>query len=685
MEFADVHPFDDGPPTPAVSNAHITSAEQLRENLKAKKERIESLRRSVVMAVGGLRAEMEQKAVLETTVGVAKGRLLLKPKVDAFLEELLEEAHARRIGYMEKLLTALVDHVMPGESPIKLELQMKSGAPWLDILSEIAEGDTEDVYEDQGGALTNVIILGLRMVAIAKSRARRIIFLDESDCWIENSRVPAFYNVMRDAAKKIGFQCFAISHHDIREFQGTKEAKIAGDGIRVARIYGHPKAEGGVHVDNDKVQHKWADDEPGLRFIRLRNIQGYIDETILLSPGVNGFVGPNNHGKSTVVRAVRAVFFGEIRPKLVSKGKETGQIEFGFEKNLILRFTRNNKKGPANTWELIGPNGAVVEDDSMKYSTSKGSGVPDWVQHMFGIGKIDGLDPQIIKQKEPIFLLDKGGHVRASVLSIGQETGHIQTMIQMHKKRCSDDNAVIKDGEDQMGRLLGRVKKLEAVAAMEPQVAECEDILLEALQAVEQSELLEQIEARLTTLRASLETCQRKLQLFDRLPASEDIEIVRQNLAHSAQLVAIHERIETGSSFRAAAIKKRKILERLPEEMPSLIDNQEATRIGKALVAARTAQARLADRIAILKRLPDAVPEIKDMRAAEAAAEKIKQTTALLRKSEAEREANALALAECEHELHGLMEAMGHSCPLCGQQVDDPRRFVGYQAEEVIA
>jgi hypothetical protein len=637
------------------------------------------------MAVGGLRSEHEQKAQLEKTVGEAKWRLLQKQRIDDFLEGLLEEAHARRIGYFERLLTALVLEVMPGESPIKLELMMKSGAPWLDIVSELAKGITEDVYEDQGGALTNIIILGLRMIAIAKSGTRRILFLDESDCWVENHRVPAFYNVVRDAAKKIGFQCFAISHHDIRAFQGTKEEKLAGNGIRVASLYGHPKAEGGVHIENDKTQHRWADDEIGLRSIRMQNVQGYEDEIINLAPGVNSLVGPNNHGKSTVLRLVRAVFFGEIRASLVTKGKDSCQAEFAFERGRTLRFTRNNKKGPANLWELIGPNGSVVEEQGMKYSTAKGSGVPEWVPKIFGIGPVDGLDPQAIKQKEPIFLLNKGGHVRASVLSIGQETGHIQTMIQLHKKRCAEDNGVIKEGEELMNKLLGRIAKLEAVSALEPSVGELEEILQEAFQALEQAELLEAMFTRLTRAKDAHAQTRAKEAIFENLPVSEDVEIVRSNLAYSAQLDGIFNRLTAGQTTLATALKKLEVLKSLPVSIPNQIDNKDAIRVGKALVIGKTQRKKIASQIAILAKVPEGLPVLTDSRKVSTVVEHLQKTKQLAARGKADVERNTNDLAACEHELHQLMEGMGHSCPLCGQHVDDPRQFVGYKTEEVIA
>ncbi len=200
------------------------------------KQPINDLRRAITLAQGELRAVSARKEKLEKDVGEAKWRELQKPKVEQFLEELLEAAHLRRIGSFERLLSALVAEVMPGESPIAMQLSIQRNQPWLDIVSRLGADETEDIFEDQGGALTNVVVLGLRLIAVAKANARRIVFLDESDCWVENHRIPSFYNVLADASKKIGFQCFAISHHDVSVFEKTENDRDRGLQLPVSTV-----------------------------------------------------------------------------------------------------------------------------------------------------------------------------------------------------------------------------------------------------------------------------------------------------------------------------------------------------------------------------------------------------------------------------------------------------------------
>jgi DNA repair exonuclease SbcCD ATPase subunit len=176
-----------------------------------------------------------------------------------------------------------------------------------------------------------------------------------------------------------------------------------------------------------------------------------------------------------------------------------------------------------------------------------------------------------------------------------------------------------------------------------------------------------------------------KEAIFAMLPESDDVEIVRNNLRYSEQLESIHSRLATGKAVLQDASAKLQVLARLPETVPEQIDNRDAIRVGKALVIAKAERARIAARIEVLKRVPEVAPTLKDMSATNATAERIRQSKLALAKVKSDTERNDADLASCEVELHKLMEGMGHSCPLCGQHVDDAHRFIGYRAEEVSA
>src|SRR5215210_7387046 len=324
---------------------------------------IERLFKTLARAEGRRDALRQRREALEREVALAKGRLAARGAVEAFIEEVQTEASRRNVAHFETLLTALVRDVLPGEKPVALDLSTDRGLAALDICVRRPDGTHEDVLEDNGGALTNVVGMALRLIAVVKASVGRFLALDEADCWIAPERVPAFYRVLEDSAARLGVQCLAISHHDLSGFDSR---------LRVCRIDGEPA--NGVRVIGPDPE-SWDDAAPGFRFIRLIDVQGYRNATLTLGPGVNALVGPNNRGKSTVIRALRAVFYGEARDSLVRAGAKTATVEIGVAGGRTLRFSRQPRRSPVNVWSLHEADGSVVEDQGLRYETG-GRNVP---------------------------------------------------------------------------------------------------------------------------------------------------------------------------------------------------------------------------------------------------------------------------------------------------------------------
>ena len=612
--------------------------------------------RRVALARGEQNAIDARKLELENSVGLAKGRLDRKKDVEKFIEELQADAHAKRVGDFEKLLSALVMEVLPGEKPIGLELEIERGQPSLDIVSRVAADLTEDIFEDQGGALTNIVVLGLRMIAVVRSGMRRFIVLDEPDCWIKNERVPAFYTVVKEAARKIGMQCFAISHHDTSKF---------AEGISVARIHGHPENAKGVLIENNPRPHRWADDEEGFRYVRLVNFQGYIDETLHLHPGVNALIGDNNIGKSSFVRALRAVFYGDVRDKLIRRGQNQLTIEIGLREGFILQFVRQAKKQP--TWRLLAPNRAVCGDE---FDTTSRT-VPDWVLKDIGIGSIGGLDPHIIKQKTPIFLLDKPGSTRASVLAIGQEATHIRTMVATYKKMCEQDSATVKSGEAEMARVLERQARIASALYVEPELERMAGIVERLEKGIADNTKLETLVGRLDT--ASADFARKKLAAASlaALPSGDRLLELEVAVRRSASLADIVERCERAATSVRLNRERLTVLGGLPGLVPALTLSDGIIRLGKSVKDTMVANDRIRGSIAVLLALPPVAPTLTDTGAAERLMADIEKTR--LKIADARR-LRAMAQSEMEtieRELDKL-----DTCPTCGGHVEDGSVFI---------
>lgn len=634
----------------------------LNVNVQSMRRELDEVSRRIALARGEHNALASRKTELETTVGLAKGRLDRKKDVERFIEELQADAHAKRVGDFEKLLSALVMEVLPGEKPIGLELEIERGQPSLDIVSKVAADLTEDIFEDQGGALTNIVVLGLRMIAVVRSGMRRFIVLDEPDCWIKDERVAAFYSVIKDAAKKIGMQCFAISHHNTSKF---------AEGISVARIFGHPENADGVHIENNPRQHRWSDDEEGFRYVRLVNFQGYIDETLHLHPGVNALIGDNNIGKSCFVRALRAVFYGDVRDRLIRRGQTSCSVEIGLREGYILQWTRHAKKNA--TWRLLAPNRAVFSDE---YDTTS-KGVPDWVIKDIGIGPIVGLDPHIIKQKTPIFLLDKPGSTRAAVLSIGQESSHIREMVRTYKKMCDEDSQTVRTGEAEMGRIMQREVHIAKALDHEHSIDELRQALDGLEKSIEETKKAEVLIEKIERGRRDNDRLRQSKTLLSTLPSQEDVIKLEKDVRNSAELANILERCERIAAANDLNKRKIAILGSLPREVPTIVPSDELIRFGKAVKDTLAANEAIRARIAILSQLPKEAPQLTDVSSAEKFLGDIERIAAEIAEKKRQRELAKKQADEIERQMNELVQEMGHSCPLCGGHVEDASSFIG--------
>lgn len=527
-----------------------------------------------------------RRGELTRAIELAKGRLAVRDKVEAFIEAVHGSASRRSLSAFETLLTALVQEVLPGEKPVALDLSTERGLASLDICVRRPDGALEDVLEDNGGALTNVIGMALRLIAVVKADVARFLALDEADCWIAPDRVSSFYRVLEDGAARLGVQCLAVSHHDLSQFSGK---------FHIARIVGEPVS--GVDVQSSDTSAAWDAAQPGLRFIRLVNVQAYKDAILPLSPGVNALIGPNNRGKSTFIRALRAVFYGEARDSLVRAGAKAASVEIGVAGNRTLRFTRQPRRSPVNIWSLHEANGSVVEEQGMRYETG-GRSVPDWVADLIRIRKVEDLDVHIAHQKFPVFLLGETASRRSAVLSIGQEAGYIRDMLVIHRERCRQDNDLVRSGERELiliDETLDRLKELDALKDNLADLRRQGDGLRNASAHLHG---LQQRAAQLVDLRRRLKKAQARADISARLPEAEQLMQLARMVERSRERERLGERV-IGLGRNLTRSKARlDALRSLPEDLPILENTSSMQNVLKRMndlrSATRIAQSRVA-------------------------------------------------------------------------------------------
>lgn len=628
------------------------------------RDRIEVARRRAARLLGMRSADIDRKAALEREVALAKGRAALKGTIDQFLEELQTAAHRRNTGSFEKLLSLLVQEVVPGSAPIGLELSTERGLPALDIFSREADDVREDVFADQGGAVTNVVCTGLRLIAAVKCGGRRFLVLDESDCWIKPDRIPDFYRIFRQAAERVGIQCLVISHHS---------HSLLGAGIAVAELQGS-KADGACIINHGDVSALWGPDTPGFRSLRLTEFQNHPLSELHLSPGITALIGPNNLGKSSIVRALAAVFYGDARDSLIRRGAKECMVELEMEQGRRLCFSRKLRRNPVNLWSMRTADGSILEEDNVRFETG-GRSVPDWVSAKTGIATVDGLEIHIANQKQPVFLLSDPPARRASVLSIGQESSHLREMITIQRERAMKDQATIRDGEREIAELSGRIAALEDVEAIESAADDCARLLDEAAAAARTAERIDDVLSRIETAAAARERCRERLGALDALPADDALRILAEKTQEAAGTVAFVDGLAAAVA-RAAALRERVAALATIPDPPELAPADACHQLAETISAAHARVAALNARTAVLTALPGTAPILIDNEQLIETGRKIGSCAAQIAKNRAQLTEIENQSQELTEQTNALLTEIGHSCPTCGQTVTDAAQLL---------
>ncbi|WP_207479731.1 AAA family ATPase [Arenibaculum pallidiluteum] len=588
------------------------------------------------------RAELGARdRALRSEVGVAKGRLALRGPVEQVLERLQERAHERSVGLYERLLTGLLDDVLPGDRRIALTLGTERGLPSLDL--EVDRGGRrEGILEGSGGSLTNVVSTGLRFAALVRSGRRRFVALDEPDCWLAPDRVPALGRVIATIAREVGVQTLLVSHHDPALFAAEAlVVSLAGNGTDAPHVLAGPLPT-------------WPEDGPGLRSIRLVEFMCHRDTRIPLGPGVTALVGANNIGKSAVISGLRACAYGAATDTVIRHGATAARVELEIEGRRTIVWERRRRGAPKVTWRRIGPGGAV------EIETPGARDVPGWVVADLGIAPLDEIDVQLGHQKRPVFLLDQPPRQRARILSVGRESGHLHAMQERYRSALRADTELVRRGEEELQALADRLDGFVPLERAEAGLRAARGALAGLARGEAEAEELGRLIGGIGQAQRHVAAASAEVEALDPVPQAPPVQ------AATAPAAAALERLRTTASAVArleAALRPLDALGPVPQVEPTA-------------------------RLAALRRVlsdppPPPLPALPDapLPAPTAA---LADALAAMRSLEAALAAGAPAVAALDAEIAGtetavnaLLDRLGNRCPLCGGAVADAGHLLG--------
>jgi predicted nucleic acid-binding Zn-ribbon protein len=273
-------------------------------------------------------------------------------------------------------------------------------------------------------------------------------------------------------------------------------------------------------------------------------------------------------------------------------------------------------------------------------------------------------------QKEPVFLLNESPQVRATALSVGQESNYISTMIQKHKDQVAQDSATIREGEKEMSRIIERISKLEAAIVHAERMPEAETLHERVAQQFGQIEEMEQKLDGIVEAMEALHRLEDRLETLAYLPDPEDLRGLEQSIRQNQRHVEIATSLEDAVAGLGRGRAMADILAVLPGDLPKIRSTDGLISLGKNIAAAVADEARMRALRDMLSDLPEALPSIRSTAREEDILTKLSEAekdraAAMNRQADAEARRKAV-----EEELNDLIKELGPACPVCGSHLD---------------
>lgn len=147
------------------------------------------------------------------------------------LEELATALFGEILDEVESNLTHAIREILGQNRTVTSTRAVKGGR--LNVEFEIFSGDDEDQLEDikrgQGGSVSNIMSMGLRLIALSQlddTHHRPFLIFDEQDCWLRPRLVPKFMKIIKKIAHRLDIQVLAISHHSLDRFSNATDQII---------------------------------------------------------------------------------------------------------------------------------------------------------------------------------------------------------------------------------------------------------------------------------------------------------------------------------------------------------------------------------------------------------------------------------------------------------------------------
>ena len=248
-----------------------------------------------------------------------------------------------------------------------------------------------------------------------------------------------------------------------------------------------------------KRRKNWMTDTfSPLKTLRAQSFQVYEDVTIEFGQ-FTVLIGQGDSGKSTILRAMRAVFLNDGVDEDIRHGEKKATVTLEFEDGVIIEWSKERKKG------------GCYRMGDQEFSKTGGQ-VPDPIAAYLGIGSIEvdattELFSQLSDQHDTPFLLWETGSKRARILGRATRLDTVISAQMLCKKEMDTARRGLEKATTSLTEVEEQLEALPDYAALEREVDEGEgnlqtlsDSLARANKALDLAERLEEVQSKATAV-----------------------------------------------------------------------------------------------------------------------------------------------------------------------------------------
>lgn len=271
-----------------------------------------------------------------------------------------------------------------------------------------------------------------------------------------------------------------------------------------------------------------------IAYVKAYGLWSHFESTFEFSPGLTVVTGPNDSGKSSLIRIIKWVALGEPSGEAfiftlkdeatgeIIKQSDEGKAEVGLDNGLVITKTRRKGK----TTYTINTIAEPFEKAEVPQEVKDALGIQ---KHTFG--DFEAYLNFAFQQEAP-FLLSESPSVGAKVLGklAGTETVDLGiTEISKRTHKARDDKRI---AEKEVERINGDLLEYQDLDDLKQQLEACEYLVAEIDQQAKRRDNLKDLDLKLETARESLDRLEEDLLKLAIVP---DLEIDLQNVEKAQQ------------------------------------------------------------------------------------------------------------------------------------------------------